>query len=183
MEDFSTWLTIEEMAATTGKGRRTIERAVERQTIRTAKDRRQDGRKPITVIDPAEVARFTDTPLRPVVQPATSPAIYRATPPVVQSAKPASNPDMLAVLQALRPATVSVAQKLFLSEDEAALYLGFPKEEIKRLRKSGAMPFLRLKNRSWRVRRVDLEAWAATPSNTPMAGQHGDTGVNGTREE
>lgn len=182
-EDLSTWLTIEDMAAATGKGRRTIERLVERHAIHTAKDRRQDGRKPVTVIDPAEVMRLSTTPLRPVVQSVTVPAIQRATPPAVQTAKPATNSDMVTVLQALTPPLVPVAQKLFLSEEEAALYLGFPKEEIKRLRKSGALPSLRLKNRSWRVRRVDVEAWAATPLNTPVAGQHEHTGVNGRMKE
>lgn len=149
--DTTNWRTIKEAAQDSGVSERTIERKIEKQLITVAK-RQEPGKKAVIVLPPDEVAKLSATPLRPTVQPPTI--------PVKPSAR---QPDMRALLKALEQLRVPVIQKLYLNEQETALYLGFSKAEVVRLLDEGSIPSFRLKDRQRRVARKDVESYTPTP--------------------
>ena len=169
-QDLTTWLTIDAFCQATGKGRRTIERLLAQQQLRTAFDKRQDGRKPVIVIDPAEVPKLKAETLRPVVQSAKS----------ANAATLPRHDDMQALLHALQRLLVPLVPKLLLDEREAALYLGVPRAEIQRLTARNVIPSFRLTGGQRRIRRVDLDTFAATPPQLQVAWR-GDGIRNGER--
>ena len=162
MEDLSAWLTIPEMAAATGKSIRSIERLIPLHKIIVAK-RPVQGMKPVTVIPPEEAEKHRAVLLRPTVDlpsdtlPLRQPARLSATAPVRQ-------PDLGAILKALDRLRVPLAQKVYLTEKEAASYLGFPQSEVKKLLEAGTLPSIRLSNGWRRIARTALENY------TPLAG-------------
>ena len=170
MEHLSSWLTIEEFAKATGKGQRTIERLITQQRVVTAKHQRQEGRKPITVIDPTEIQKIIAQTLRPVVQSAIPPTRQSdrlpATPPLRQ-------PDMRAILNALERLRMPFKDTLYLTKREAALYLGFPQAEVERNIAIGAIPTTRLSNGWLRIAREDLDWYYQ--SRRQMAGYQNDS--------
>jgi excisionase family DNA binding protein len=162
VEDLSTWLTIPEMAKATGKSIRSIERLITLQRVTVAK-RPTEGMKPITVIAPDEVAKHRGLTLRPTVE---SPADNLPTRQPDRIAAKASlrQPDTKALLKALEQLRVSLSQKVYLTVQEAASYLGFPQSEVKKLLDTGTIPSLRLSNGWRRIARKEIDHY------TPPAG-------------
>lgn len=155
-ENLSQWLTIEEFAKATNKGQRTIERLITKQLITVAKHRREEGRKPITVIDPKEIPKVAAQPLRPVVQSAS-------TPPRQTDTLPANAPtrqlDVAGMMKMLERLQIPLRDKLYLTRREAALYLGFPESEVEREISAKAIPTTRLSNGWLRIAREDLDRY------------------------
>jgi excisionase family DNA binding protein len=155
-EDLSKWLTIGDAVAQSKRGQRTIERMIQRHEIRTAKYKKYADKKPIVVIDPAELPKLQAETLRPTVepQPATVPTRQHDRLPAKASLR---QPDTRAILKALEQLRMPLAQKVYLTVQEAASYLGFPQSEVKRLIDTETIPSIRLSNGWRRIARKDLD--------------------------
>jgi excisionase family DNA binding protein len=156
MEDLSNWLTMEEFAERIGKSYRSVERLITLHRLTVAK-RPVEGKKPITVIAPDEVKNHKAVVLRPTVTSNGLPA------------KPTlRQPDMQPILHALERLRMPLSQKIYLTQREAALYLGFPQSEVHRLIVAGTIPTIRLSNGWVRIARKEVEQY--TPARPPLAG-------------
>jgi len=143
------------MAAATGKSIRSIERLITLHRVAVAK-RPVEGMKPVTVIAPDEVEKHKGIVLRPTVQPQSAIAPTRQ-PDRLPAKATLRHPDTKAILKALEQLRVPLAQKVYLSSREAALYLGFPLAEVERLVEAGHIPSIRLSNGWRRIARKDLD--------------------------
>jgi len=155
VEDLSNWLTIPEMAKATGKSIRSIERLITLHRVAVAK-RPVEGMKPITVIAPDDVEKHKGVMLRPTVQSQTDNLPTRQ-PDRLPAKATLRHPDTKAILKALEQLRVPLAQKVYLSSREAALYLGFPLAEVERLVEARHIPSIRLSNGWRRIARKDLD--------------------------
>lgn len=156
MEDLSAWLTIPEMAKATGKSIRSIERLITLHRVSVAK-RPMPGMKPVTVIAPEEVAKHKFTYRPTVEQTAIAP---NRQPDKLPANAPLRQADTKAILKAIERLRMPLSQKVYLTEKEAAFFLGFPQSETKRLLDAGTIPSIRLSNGWRRVARKDLEHYA-----------------------
>lgn len=157
MEDLSNWLTIPQMAAATGKSIRSIERLITLHRVTVAK-RPVEGMKPVTVIAPEEVAKHKAV-YRPTVEPQTAIATTRQSDKLPATAT-LRQADTKAILRAIERLRLPISQKVYLTAKEAALFLGFPQSETKRLVDAGRIPSIRLSNGWRRIARKDLEHYA-----------------------
>jgi excisionase family DNA binding protein len=117
------WLTKAEAGNLTKVSLRTLEREIAAGSIRT-KQRRQVGRRSVTVLHPKDVERLKGdfTPLAPPVTELVTVDSEEESPqlPALRSAT-----DILtAIIQNLRP--LMKEQRRFLTVDEAATYTGLP---------------------------------------------------------
>jgi excisionase family DNA binding protein len=166
MEDLSRWLTIPQFAEATGKSTRSIERLVAKQLIEHTK-RPEEGKKPVVVIAPQEIEKQKAIILRPVLQKSDSPTNRQTdTLPVKATNRQADMESVLQVgqqlVKTLEALELGVSPKVFLSLREAALYLGYPQSEVRRLVDSGGIPSHTLSNGWRRVARTDLDQYRPT---------------------
>ncbi len=146
---------------------RTLQRYTAQGKISSRQERGKTGM--VTVYDPDEVERFkrelegTTGYVRPSVTPVTD---NNASPgeTALTLARSGNSPALIELIDALRtvgqptaPDSISdLAQKLVLTEKEAARYSGLPLVEIKAARKQLKS---RIIGRGYKLKREALEAW------------------------
>jgi excisionase family DNA binding protein len=134
-EDGVVWMTKAEAVTYSGISLRTIEREISLKKVRT-KQRRQVGRRSVTVVHPTDVERlrkdFTPMSAQAVDLPASLPVNTE----VSDLPSPRSQLDMVtAVLQYLRPFVEG--KPAFLPVKEAAQYIGLPEGYLRKCIKEG----------------------------------------------
>jgi hypothetical protein len=146
-EDYSGWLTKQEIMKELGLSERTLERMLQRHEIQRAY-RRVPGRKPITVISPDDVERLRAE----VVQPAPAPTQEERALTIRQR----SGMELLALL---RNTAQVPTLPLFLSLKEASEFTGRRQSLLRRL-----IPQKKLKkvwlDHGYRIPRKELETLA-----------------------
>ena len=133
-EDGSGWMTKAEAVAFSGVSLRTIEREISLQKIRT-KQRRQVGRRSVTILHPDDVERLRSdfTPL--AVEPGASLTIDDGE---RQLSPSRSQGDMITgLLQYVRP--IVEGKPAFLPIKQAAEYIGLPEGYLRKCIKEGKL--------------------------------------------
>jgi excisionase family DNA binding protein len=143
-EDYSGWLTKQEIMKELGLSERTLERMLQRDEIKRA-HRRVPGRKPITVISPDDIERLRAE----VVKPEPIPAPEERALAVRQR----SGMELLALL---RNTAQVPALPLFLSVKEASEFSGLSQALIRRLITQKKLKKVWL-DRGYRISRKELE--------------------------
>ena len=137
------WLTKQEAAQVIGCSIRSVERLVERGEIKQ-KFLRVANRRPIAILDPADVAKQeTLEKIPPPLQEQVTALIPRAT-----------QPDALATITNALAVIQGKDLKMFLTLDEASTLTGLTVGRLNRLRKEGKLPSI--VDGQVKVRRIDL---------------------------
>ena len=158
------WPTKAEAARRLDTSIRNIERLIARGDIESSK-RTQPGRKPITIVNPDDLARMQ--PPAHVMPPETgatgeTQALQRATlHQQTAAAFSLTEQQLAALLQhiatiATGPAGERVDTKRWLTPAEAAALSGLSEPLLRRLIKAGEL-FARRDGREWKIRREDLD--------------------------
>ena len=130
------WMTKAEAVVYSGISLRTLEREISLNTIRT-KQRRQVGRRSVTVLHPEDVKRLRHdfTPLS-TVETAASPHDSHEEDSQLPMLR-GQSPVVTAVLQHLRPFVEG--KPAFLPVKEAAQYIGLPEGYLRKCIKEGKL--------------------------------------------
>lgn len=144
----SEWLTLEEAMRALGKSRKTIERLVASQELKSQLEERQ-GRKSERVYSAEDVERLKR-------QPATQALAPRQQ---VQLALPELGKEIGSAIRELadQPERVGITLKLWLSLEEATLYSGLAKRDVLKLARDGRI--VARKSGGWKILRKSLEAF------------------------
>jgi excisionase family DNA binding protein len=149
------WPSKSEVAERLGMHTKTLDRAINRGEIQQAY-RRVAGRRPMPVLNPADVAKLEATTVQPqpFVMAHGSAEPGGTTALAAPRASAASLPALVELLQAAsaRPAPLP----LFLTVDQAAEYTGLPVATVKALLRIESLDGLKT-GRGWRIRRSDLD--------------------------
>jgi hypothetical protein len=159
--DTSAWPTQTEAAVQLATNERTIRRWIEAGRLRCA-TRPVTGRKPVTIVDPAGIARVREERRAPVV--VLGQAEPREQPePVSETALAFRDPDARDWAFIVERAREYAAPrpKPFLALAEASDYAGLPKRFLARLIRGGALPAARHAG-VWFVKRADVDALEMT---------------------
>src|SRR5262245_15127197 len=134
-KDGMEWMTKTEAVSFTGISLRTIEREISLKKVRT-KQRRQVGRRSVTVLHPEDVARLKqDFSLMSVIEPSESLAVNAK---MSDLPIPRGQGDMItAVLQYVRP--IVEGKPAFLPVKEAAQRIGLPEGYLRKCIKEGKL--------------------------------------------
>lgn len=156
--DYSAWPTKQQAADAIGVSTKLVEQLATEGKLQTAKYRRPEGGPRLSVYHPADVER-----LRLERNPDAPPFVLPPEPDAPQAIARAQPQDLLQMLAAAitsqkseKPPAVRIAERLFLSIQEASDYSGLPQSHIRRLMKAGTLPALRTGG-GWRIKRADLE--------------------------
>jgi excisionase family DNA binding protein len=143
-EMYEDWPTLAEVVQRTGISERTLHRKIQAGELRR-EYRRIPNRKPVSILDPQNVAELEQTILHPI----PTDTLPATVPP---------HTDMAALLAGLGITGVSLDKKIYLSIVEAAQLSGLPKAYLQRCIKDGTLPAKNLGGPAgWRIRRSDLE--------------------------
>lgn len=151
----STWLTTPEACARLGISERTLDRKVAARQIER-RNRPAEGRRPIPVHNPEDIARLIAR--EPAVE------IMRAIAPSVGgeinvaanlTARPAPAVDQIVPLVVGLLESIPRPPRAWMTIVEASAYSGLSKAALRRLVKDGALPGLR--DGAMKVRKVDLD--------------------------
>ena len=142
------WLTKTQAAAFLTISEKTIERLCAKRELRR-ESRKRSGVRPLVVYHPDDLQRIKDSQT-PRVE------IMAQADPQPQSALVPRADLLPSLLQNLFPSDPPLRDKLYLTVTEAASFAGLPKNTIRRLIRSAALPAV--KAGGWRIRRSDLES-------------------------
>jgi excisionase family DNA binding protein len=150
---YEDWLTKMEVRQRTGISERTLERKIQQKEIRR-EYRNIPGRKPLSILHPDDVKELIEKTLKPgPLTPTVSHAANNAVRPKV------TPPDLAAFLAALKPPTVTLDKKVYLSLQEAATFSGLPKSHLRQKLQQGVIPGVKLAG--WRIKPADLMRYDA----------------------
>jgi excisionase family DNA binding protein len=150
--NLDSWIAKSDVAKRTGLTERTIERKVKRGELRMA-TRDIPGRKPLPVFHPQDVERLTQKTLKPV--PLANGDIPKSRQVVSVSVRPKLT-DRLPELVAVAEST-ALTYRVYLTEKEAALFLGLSPTYVRRARKEGTLEGFKIPGvRGWRFHRDTL---------------------------
>jgi excisionase family DNA binding protein len=148
------WPSKSEVAERLGMHTKTLDRAINRGEIQQAY-RRVAGRRPMPVLNPADVAKLEAT----TVQPQPFVMAHGSAEPggtTALAAPRASAASLPALVDFLQAAARPVPQPLFLTLEAAAEYSGLPVATLKAFLHDGSLAAIKT-GRGWRIRRRDLD--------------------------
>lgn len=165
--DYATWLTKQQAADAIGVTTKTIERLAQDGQVQQARWRRPSGGPELAVYHPADIARVAATRRQanpaPFVVPGTTdlPTNGHGMEPHALTLGSSTGPTSDELLHALTwlmgkvVSETSETATLFLTIPEAAAVTGLTQAYLRRRIADGTLPAIR--DRSWRIRRRDLE--------------------------
>jgi excisionase family DNA binding protein len=172
--DLSEWLPLRHASMLTGRSVRSLQRAVAAGELQSA-ERPRSGKRPETVLHPADVERLMQARAPEPLALAKSNgglAFGQAASPLVPFPEQEQQGFPFALSAALAAATLAshlrAQMPLWLPLDQAAAYAGLSVRLLRQLAQSGAIPSLR-DGRRLKFRRADLDNWQVCPHQlTPL---------------
>jgi excisionase family DNA binding protein len=162
---FEEWPTKTEVRLKTGISERTIERKIQAGELRR-EFRNVPGRKPLAILDPADVKKLTEKTLTPI--PMKKAATRNGANHGGIIPKP-DKPDLAAFLAALSPGHLALDKKFYLTLKEAGELSGLPLSFLRAKVQTKELPAVKIGG--WRIKRQDLERYdAATGKLTKVGG-------------
>lgn len=163
MPDYSTWLTKPQAAEAIGCSTKTVEQLAKEGRIERAYYKRPETGATISVYHPKEVARIRkerNPDAAAFVLPEVSENSESAAVAIRQAVR---TDDFLQAIAAIAAGsqnsqnTVRIAEKLYLTLDQAAQLSGLPRSYIRAQMSAGALAAIKT-GAGWRIKRADLAA-------------------------